>query len=129
MRFFKSFIFLLIGMISLTVTGASFTNPEQKQKTEIADSFESQTINAVEVTANYDFSLQAFEKMYFIFENSKSRSDLKAKVKTFDASMPLLDNKHIYKWQELFYKEKLNKNLRLKVLENQEILKFPVCLN
>jgi hypothetical protein len=112
-------------MISLTVTGASFTNPEQKQKTEFTDSFESQTIQAVQLTANYDFSVNDFSSNVFVFDNTKAKS----KVKAFDAVMPQLYIRPLYVWHDVFYKEKLNKNLRLKVLENQEILKFPMIYN
>lgn len=119
MKNFKSFLILLIGMISLTVTGASFTNPESKQKTEFsADLSQHQILFAVDL-----------EQKNVVFSNLASVPNerfLTTKVKSFDSSLPILyvcvdilKHNHIYK-------ENLNENLRIKVLSEQYWSRYKV---
>ena len=109
---------LLIGMISFTVTGASFTNPENKQKTEFkADFVESQILFNAASTADQNFIL--FEKLSETYSHSAVVYEKKIKTKVFDVVLPSLYINQSILWQNYIYKEKLNKDLRLEVLSVQ----------
>lgn len=111
MKPIKMFVILLIGMISLTVTGATFTNPEQKQKTEFTEFFDFQDLVVVDYGSATDF--------IFNGDSTELLSVQRMKVKAFDFVLPSLYKVDICLWQNYNYKEKLNKDLRLEVLSVQ----------
>lgn len=68
-RFTMLFIFL-IGMISLTVTGATITNQEQKQKTEFQEVFQEASVQLNDV---FGFGFE-FKKSNYTFVEFKTKS-------------------------------------------------------
>lgn len=102
-------------MISLTVTGATITNPENKQKTE----FKSDLSN--------DFSFVANEKsaentIFSFVENGviPDSTNLIAKKKTSDSAVQVNYLSIDIIWHNYIYNECINKNMRLNVLSEQK---------
>ena len=105
MKTIRSFIFIAIGMMALTVTGATHSNLEQKQKTELVNELTAQT---------YDVCVN-FYQVAFVFTDVVKTNEVNVmEFKNVTIYLNYLSNVSYVVWQsskpanKLPYKENLS---------------------